>query len=139
MILSALVKLILSIFFIRELGIIGIMIGTVIGLLFISYGRVRFIFCIIFKKSMKNYLLRNLKYNILLVGEFLLLYKILDCFNLSSSYVGIFIECGIISIFISIVHYIIFRNTKKFHDILEYSQIVENIICNKFNNIVSKK
>ena len=55
MVLSAVTNLILSVILAQYLGVVGVMIGTIAGLGFIVYGRVQFVFRVIFRRSMKTY------------------------------------------------------------------------------------
>ena len=59
-IIAAFIKIVLSIICMKYFGIVGIVIGTIIGFIFIAYARIQFVFRIIFKSSMKKYLIQHI-------------------------------------------------------------------------------
>lgn len=128
MLLSAIVKLVFSIFCIQQWGIVGLMIGTIVGLMFIVYGRIQFVFRLILDKPIKYYLLHHLKYSGVILIEIVILYKLFSNLILDTTYVGIIIECIMIVILMGSMQCVIFRKTQEFQDVSFYFQKIRNII-----------
>ena len=93
MVLSAVTNLILSMILVQHLGVVGVMIGTIAGLGFIVYGRVQFVFRVIFQRSMKAYLWKHAWWSIVVLLEILLIDQILSAPFFSSTYTGLLIKC----------------------------------------------
>ena len=132
MVLSAIVKLVFSVFCIQQWGIVGLMIGTIVGLMFIVWGRVQFVFRLILDKPIKFYIFHHIKYSGILLIEIVVLYKLFSLLTFNITYIGIIIECIIIAILMGCMQYIIFRKTREFQDVLFYSQKVRDLVFAKF-------
>lgn len=73
---SAIANLVFSIILIKFWGIIGVIIGTIIGVVFILYSRIQFVFRIILHKPLRNYLIKHLIYSLVTFVELFFVYKI---------------------------------------------------------------
>lgn len=131
MILSAIVKLILSVFCIQQWGITGLMVGTIAGLMFIVFGRIQFVFRLILNKPMKSYLFHHVKCSGVLVAEIIILCKMFSYLTLATTYVGIIIECIMAVILLAIAQCTIFRKQQEFQDMLVYFQKIKDILLGK--------
>ena len=133
MVASAVVNLLLSILLVQLYGIVGVMIGTVAGLLCIVYGRVQFVFRIIFKRSMKRYLWRHLIWSILVAAEILLIYILLKNIALPDTYLCLAAECLLIAVLMGAMQILVFHRTQEFEDICTYMKTVKEIVYEKLH------
>lgn len=132
MIYSAISKLVISIIGIKLFGIVGIMLGTIVGLFFIVYGRIQFVFRIIFKRSLKEYIKKHIIISCIIWVEIILIYYFFNnIYIIPYTYWGLFFKCVIISIILLILQYILFYKTEEFKDICIYLRKIGNIIFNK--------
>ena len=136
MIYSAISKLIVSIICIKLFGIVGIVIGTIIGLFFIVYSRIKFVFKIIFNKSMKEYIYKHIIISCILLGEIILIYYFFYSLNIIlCTYLGLLLKCIMILIIMLIIQYILFHKIEEFKDMCVYLKKINNIISNKIKGI----
>lgn len=133
MIASAVVNLILSIALVQVYGIVGVMIGTIAGLLCIVYGRVQFVFRVIFRRSMKLYLWRHFVWSLLVVAEILMIRVIFDWLAFPDTYWHVVIKCLLIAVLMGMMQVLLFHRTQEFKDICSYIKTVKEIINNKLN------
>lgn len=133
MVASAIVNLILSIGLVQVYGIVGVMVGTIAGLLFIVYGRVQFVFRVIFKRSMKVYLWRHFLWSLLVVAEILLIRIIFDRLALPDTYLYFAIKCFLIAALMGAMQILFFHRTQEFKDICSYMKTVKGIIYEKLH------
>lgn len=131
MIYSAISKLVISIIGIKLFGVVGIMLGTIAGLFFIVYGRMQFVFRIIFNKSLKLYIKKHIFISIIIWIEIILIYYSLEYLHIIYSYGGLVLKCILIGIMMLILQSIFFHKTKEFKDICIYTKKISNIILSK--------
>ncbi len=132
MIMSAIVKLFLSVVLVKYLGVVGVIIGTIGGLLFIIYGRIQFVFRIILKKSIAKYLMHHLCWSLIMFGEILVIKYIIEWLNFAISYSGLLLQCLIIAILMAIFQITVFYRTEEFKDILGYIENIKAMLKKKF-------
>lgn len=132
MIMSAVTKVILSILFVEKFGIIGLMMGTIVGLVFIVYGRLVIVFKYIFNKSICKYLIKHIVYSSILFLEIIFIEQILDILNIPVSYSGLIIEGVIATLSMIVFNIIIFCKNSEFRNILMYLENIKNIFKAKF-------
>jgi len=133
MVASAAVNLFLSIGLVYVYGIVGIMIGTIAGLLCIVYGRVQFVFRIIFKRSMKSYLWSHLRWSLLVAVEILLIYIMVDYLALPDTYLYLVVKCLLIAVLMGAMQILFFHRTQEFKDICSYMKTVKGLIYEKLH------
>ncbi|MEG0075278.1 MAG: oligosaccharide flippase family protein [Eubacterium sp.] len=129
MVLSAITNLILSIGLAPFWGITGIVFGTVIGHLFIIYGRMQFVFRLYFKTSMKHYILVHLGEIGIAVIEFLLTYKI--ALLLPNTFIGFMGKIGLCLLIPTGINLIIFMRTKEFTYLRVYGKTIIKLLKGK--------
>lgn len=132
MILSAISKLIIAILGVQYFGAAGVVLGTIVGICFIIYGRVQFCFKIIFQKKMKLYLLKHFLYTVLIVMEIFLIKWMLCQFNFVLTYMNIILECAFSGIVMLVMQCILFYHTQEFKDLLNYIRIINKLLKEKF-------
>ena len=125
MILSAISKIVIAVLLTNELGIAGLMIGTIIGLAFIIYGRIIIVFKYILNQSISKYLFQHLIYSAIIVAEILIIRQIITFVNMPLSYTSLVLEGILATVFMMLVNVIVFYKTEEFRDLLSY---VTNII-----------
>lgn len=125
MILSAISKILIAVLLTNELGIAGLMIGTIIGLAFIIYGRIIIVFKYILNQSISKYLFQHLIYSAIIVAEILIIRQIITFVNMPLSYTSLVLEGILATVFMMLVNVIVFYKTEEFRDLLSY---VTNII-----------
>lgn len=132
-IIAAFIKIVLSIICMKYFGIVGIVIGTIIGFIFIAYARIQFVFRIIFKSSMKKYLIQHIIISIMVIGCVLLVVSIIKYINFSIGYINLLLECLLSILLLTGLYgliYIIFK-FEEFKYVIYYVKRIFNIIFNK--------
>lgn len=121
MILSALAKLVLSIILSYKYGVTGIMIGTIIGFLFVAYGRIYIVFRFILKRPILPYLFHHLWNSTLVALEIALVTWVMSYLSLPTSYVGLIVSCILAVILMGVVQVLIFHRTEEFQALFVYA------------------
>jgi len=133
MLLSALVNLSSSIVLVQYYGITGTVWGTILGVVFILYGRIQFVYRMIFKKSMKSYLWKHFWWSCLTGLEIWLIFWLLDGIGLEKSYLGLLTKCGLVTLLMGGMQYAVFHRTEEFRDMAGYARYIKNIVCQKYH------
>lgn len=131
MILSAISKIVIAILLTNELGIAGLMIGTIIGLAFIIYGRIIIVFKYILNQSISKYLFQHLIYSAIIVAEILTIRQVIIAVNIPLSYISLILEGILTTVIVIVLNIIIFYKTEEFKDLLKYLTNIVGIIKQK--------
>lgn len=131
MVISAISKIVVAILAVKYFGVVGIIIGAFVGVSFILYGRVQFVFRLIFEKPMTNYLLKHLFASVLIFVEWFLIWWLFADSVLLQSYLGM-IVAGLSTVAIlTLCHIICFYRTDEFKQIIQYLQQIIGIVRSK--------
>lgn len=95
-----------------DLGINGILIGTVVGMFFLWYGVIYFLFRVYFEVKMASYLFKQLKFVIITVVGIFFTSKICSLFDFG--FLNLFVRAIIIFIFSSVFLLIMVYRTEEF-------------------------
>ena len=131
MVLSAVTNLILSVVLAQYLGVVGVMIGTIAGLGFIVYGRVQFVFRVIFRRSMKAYWWRHAWWSIVVLLEILLIDQILSDAFFSSTYMGLVIKCLCAAGLMLGMQILVFHRREEFRSMCMYAGEARAVLMSK--------
>ena len=131
MILSAAANLILSLILAHYLGVVGVMIGTIAGLWFIIYGRVQFVFRVIFRRSMKKYWWRHAWWSVVVLLEITLINEILSASFFSSTYTGLFVKCLGAALLMLGMQVLVFHRCEEFRSVCLYAVEVRDVFMSK--------
>ena len=119
MMASAIVNLGISVALARSMGLPGIMLGTVIGHLFIWFGRVKVVFSLFLKTSRKKYFFTQIiRFGILAVEALIAVY--ITGF-IGNTFMGFILKALICLIVPNLINVLIFCRTKEFSMIKMYS------------------
>ena len=138
MILSAVTNLILSVILVQHLGVVGVMIGTIAGLGFIVYGRVQFVFRVIFQRSMKAYLWKHAWWSIVVLLEILLIDQILSEPFFSSTYTGLLIKCLCAAGLMLGMQILVFHRREEFQSLCVYAGEARAVLMSKIRGRKSR-
>ena len=138
MILSAVTNLILSVILVQHLGVVGVMIGTIAGLGFIVYGRVQFVFRVIFQRSMKAYLWKHAWWSIVVLLEILLIDQILSAPFFSSTYTGLLIKCLCAAGLMLGMQILVFHRREEFQSLCVYAGEARAVLMSKIRGRKSR-
>lgn len=138
MVLSAATNLILSVILAQYLGIVGVMIGTIAGLGFIVYGRVQFVFRVIFQRSMKAYLWKHAWWSIVVLLEILLIDQILSEPFFSSTYTGLLIKCLCAAGLMIGMQILVFHRREEFQSLCVYAGEARAVLMSKIRGRKSR-
>lgn len=134
MMLSAAANLILSIVLVHYWGVVGIMIGTIAGLGFIVYGRVQFVFRVIFRRSMVSYWCSHAWWSLVVVAEIWLIDFLLRSPMFSTTYMGLIGKCVLAAVLMAGMQFIIFRRSEELQAVYIYAAKALYIIWTKAKN-----
>ena len=138
MVLSAVTNLILSMILVQHLGVVGVMIGTIAGLGFIVYGRVQFVFRVIFQRSMKAYLWKHAWWSIVVLLEILLIDQILSEPFFSSTYTGLLIKCLCAAGLMLGMQILVFHRREEFQSLCVYAGEARAVLMSKIRGRKSR-
>lgn len=138
MVLSAVTNLILSVILVQHLGVVGVMIGTIAGLGFIVYGRVQFVFRVIFQRSMKAYLWKHAWWSIVVLLEILLIDQILSAHFFSSTYTGLLIKCLCAAGLMLGMQILVFHRCEEFQSLCVYAGEARAVLMSKIRGRKSR-
>lgn len=138
MVLSAVTNLILSMILVQHLGVVGVMIGTIAGLGFIVYGRVQFVFRVIFRRSMKAYLWKHAWWSIVVLLEILLIDQILSAPFFSSTYTGLLIKCLCAAGLMLGMQILVFHRREEFQSLCVYAGEARAVLMSKIRGRKSR-
>ena len=138
MILSAVTNLILSVILVQHLGVVGVMIGTIAGLGFIVYGRVQFVFRVIFQRSMKSYWWKHAWWSIVVLLEILLIDQILSAPFFSSTYTGLLIKCLCAAGLMLGMQILVFHRREEFQSLCVYAGEARAVLMSKIRGRKSR-
>ena len=138
MVLSAVTNLILSMILVQHLGVVGVMIGTIAGLGFIVYGRVQFVFRVIFQRSMKEYLWKHAWWSIVVLLEILLIDQILRAPFFSSTYTGLLIKCLCAAGLMLGMQILVFHRREEFQSLCVYAGEARAVLMSKIRGRKSR-
>ncbi len=138
MILSAVTNLILSVILVQHLGVVGVMIGTIAGLGFIVYGRVQFVFRVIFQRSMKAYLWKHAWWSIVVLLEILLLDRILSEPFFSTTYTGLLFKCVCAAGLMLGMQILVFHRREEFQSLCVYAGEARAVLMSKIRGRKSR-
>lgn len=134
MVLSAVTNLVLSVILAHYLGVVGVMIGTIAGLAFIVYGRVQFVFRVIFRRSMVAYWRSHVWWSVVVFAEIWLIDFLLRSPMLSATYIGLLGKCVLAAVLMAGMQFIIFRRSEEFRAVYTYAGKALYIIWTKAKN-----
>ena len=134
MILSAISKLVVAVIFVKYWGIQGLVLGTIVGLGFIIYGRIQFVFRIIFQTSMRKYLIKHLLFSLLIGIEIVGIKYLFAWFDFEVNYMNLIIECVFIGIIMIVIQSVLFYKTKEFQKLLRYASEIVKILKSKLQH-----
>lgn len=134
MILSAISKLVVAVIFVKYWGIQGLVLGTIVGLGFIIYGRIQFVFRIIFQTSMRKYLIKHLLFSLLIGIEIVGIKYLFAWFDFEVNYMNLIIECVFIGIIMIVIQSVLFYKTKEFQELLRYASEIVRILKSKLQH-----
>lgn len=129
MVLSAILNILISVVCAKKMGIVGVQLGTIIALLPMEYGRIRFVVRDFFGKSIHKYLLKHLILFLIVCIEGALCYLITAGFEYDILH---FIIRGFIWLFVpGCTAVLIFFRNKAFKEMLKYLKSIVNILFSK--------
>lgn len=131
MVLSAVTNLILSVVLAHYLGVVGVMIGTIAGLAFIVYGRVQFVFRVIFRRSMKEYWWSHAWWSMAVLLEVVLIDQILNDAFFSATYIGLLIKCVCAAALMLGMQILVFHRREEFRNVCLYAGEAKNVLMSK--------
>ena len=131
MVLSAVTNLVLSVILAQHLGVVGVMIGTIAGLSFIVYGRVQFVFRVIFRRSMKAYWWNHAWWSMVVLLEILLIDRILSDSFFSATYMGLMIKCLCAAVLMLGMQILVFHRHEEFRSVCLYAGEAGRVLMNK--------
>lgn len=134
MLLSAISKLIVAVVFAKYWGIQGIVLGTIVGLGFIIYGRIQFVFRIILQISMRKYLRKHLLFSLLTGIEIVGIKYLFAWLDFEITYANLLVECVLIGIIMIVIQSVLFYKTKEFQELLRYASKIVNILKSKLKH-----
>ena len=134
MLLSAISKLIVAVVFAKYWGIQGIVLGTIVGLGFIIYGRIQFVFRIILQISMRKYLRKHLLFSLLTGIEIVGIKYLFAWLDFEITYANLLVECVLIGIIMIVIQSVLFYKTKEFQELLRYASEIVNILKSKLKH-----
>lgn len=131
MILSAISKIFIAAILVVPYGISGLILGTIIGLMFIIYGRIIITYKYILKESVKNYLFKHVAYSLMIIIEIFFISKMLAYLKFSLTYYNLLFEAIITFLIMLIIHIFVYFKDEEFQDIVFYIRNIMNIILSK--------
>lgn len=131
MVLSAVTNLILSVILAHYLGVVGVMIGTIAGLAFIVYGRVQFVFRVIFRRSMKEYWWSHAWWSMAVLLEVVLIDQILNAPFFSATYIGLLIKCLCAAALMLGMQILVFHRREEFRNVCLYAGEAKKVLMSK--------
>lgn len=134
MILSAISKLVISVVFVKYWGIQGLVLGSIVGLGFIVYGRIQFVFRVILQISMRKYLVKHLLFSLLTGIEMVGIKYLFAWFDFDVNYMNLIIECVLIGFIILAIQSALFYKTKEFQELLRYASEIVRILKSKLQH-----
>lgn len=134
MLLSAISKLVIAIVFVQYLGIQGLVLGTIVGLGFIVYGRIQFVFRVILQISMRKYLRKHLVFSLLTGIEIVGIKYLFAWLNFEVTYINLLMECVLIGIIMIVIQSALFYKTKEFKELLRYASDIVQILKSKLQH-----
>ena len=129
MLLSAVANLIISIVGAIKYGVAGVLIGTIIGFLFIAYGRIRYVVKIFFGKSVFKYLRKHIILFCLVLLEGTVCTYLTN--KMPVSILGILQRLVVYLGIITLTSGTVFYKNKYFRKMFVYIIQIKNIILNK--------
>lgn len=131
MALSAVSKIIIAVLLVKDFGVAGLMIGSIIGLIFIIYGRIIIVFNYILNQKIYIYLFRHFIYSCIIVGEILLIDKIIVALHFPLNYSSLILESLIATSCFVILNIVIFYKTYEFKQLIVYFKNILNLVKQK--------
>ena len=135
MVLSAISKLVIALIAVKYWGIQGLVLGTIVGLGFIIYGRIQFVFRIIFQTSMRKYLFKHLVFSLLIGLEIVGIKWLILLLDLPITYLNLLLECLLIAVIMLVIQTLIFYKTKECQELLRYVGEVVKILKSKMQRM----
>lgn len=129
---GAVLNIVCSIVLAKPMGIAGIMLGTVIGHMGFWVGRVKVVYYEYVSEPITKYVIRQIKYLILLVVELILL-SIL-CTYISNSIFGFMIKICLCLIVPNGINFLLFWRTDEMRLAMHYMEYVKEAVKNKLPN-----
>ena len=129
MLLSAFLHILLSIALSRRFGVTGIQIGSLIGSLVITYGRVRFVVRNFFGQSLKKYFTKHLFLFVVMLAESVMLYLL--TYNLPVSLVGLGLRFAIWLIVPIAINLLVYFRNPHFKDMCGYFRFLGRLVVEK--------
>ena len=120
MVLSAVTNFGLSIILAHYFGVVGVMVGTIAGLSFIVYGRVQFVFRVIFRRSMRAYWWSHAWWSMVVLLEVVLIDQILSASFFSSTYGGLLLKCICAAALMLGMQILVFHRCGEFRSVCVY-------------------
>ena len=131
MVLSAVTNLILSLALTHHLGVVGVMIGTIAGLAFIVYGRVQFVFRVIFQRGMRAYWWNHAWWSAVVLLEIMLINQMLSAEFFSSTYAGLLMKCICAAALMLGMQILVFYRCEEFRSVCLYAVEVRDVLMSK--------
>ena len=122
LVLSAILNIVISIMMAYRLGVIGVRIGTLIGLFPMFYGRIRFVIGNYFEKSVKEYLVKHVR----LFGIFLMECMISYYFTEDApvTIAGFFFRILIWAIVPLLINSLVYCRNPYFKELIRYTKLL---------------
>lgn len=115
---GAIANIILTICLGKTIGLIGVLIGTVVGMFFLWYGVVKFLYSYYFKLNILDYYFKHLKLG--LISFITILGISIICNKIPITLIGLIIR-AILCLFISIVIiYLVYHNKDEYKNLILY-------------------
>ena len=124
----------MAVVFAKYWGIQGIVLGTIVGLGFIIYGRIQFVFRIILQISMRKYLRKHLLFSLLTGIEIVGIKYLFAWLDFEITYANLLVECVLIGIIMIVIQSVLFYKTKEFQELLRYASEIVNILKSKLKH-----
>ena len=126
-VLSAIVKLTIGIPAIYLLGVTGLVCASLLGWLFIGYGRFKIVFNYVLKKQSKiRYLVRHLGWSFFEIAIISLLYLLFYFWEYNNNFVELFISFIVIMLLLTVANIAFFCGTAEFKNLLFYIKNTAN-------------
>ena len=131
-VLSAIVKLTIGIPAIYLFGVTGLVFASLLGWLFIGYGRFMIVFNYVLKNQSKiKYLVRHLVWSLFEITIISLLYLLFYFWNYNNDFVELFISLIVIMLLLTVANIIFFCGTAEFKYLLFYIKNTANALLGK--------
>lgn len=117
---AAVLNLVLSILFVQKYQIAGVLIGTIVSKITLSFWiQPLLVYKLLFKRHLLDYFVMIIKYFCTFIGIGALSYSLLKMINLQMNFIILILEGILILIVVNIILWILFGRTAEFRELME--------------------